>query len=211
MPLLKFAAALLLAVAAAAAGPPPPELRIEPATGGSVFYVKNVYTQPLTAYVIELVDYPGSSFYFWKDDVPGDAIPPGVEKRIPVSNMTVGAAPEYVKVQAAIYADGTSTGVADRIAALLDRRRSRLEITRELIRRLEAAQSAGTGKAALITDLKQWADSMQPTRKAALAAMKEAAGRQLIMNTAARLDTKSLDDVLAGLRASERALAASDR
>jgi len=38
----------------------------------------------------------------------------GGEKRIQVENMTVGAVPDYVKMQAAIYADGSTAGVRRR-------------------------------------------------------------------------------------------------
>src|SRR5580704_7934582 len=95
---------IALALSAVAAEAPLPGLRIEPVAGGSIFYVKNVSSQPLTAWLVELVDYPGSSYSLWRDDI-SEPIPPGVEKRIPVANMTVGAVPDYVKIQAAIYAD----------------------------------------------------------------------------------------------------------
>ena len=45
----KFAAALLVVLAPAAAQSPLPKLRIEPSTGGSVFYIKNTASQPVTA------------------------------------------------------------------------------------------------------------------------------------------------------------------
>ena len=38
-----------------------------------------------TAFLIELVNYPGSTFSFWPDDVTATPIPPGAEKRIPVA------------------------------------------------------------------------------------------------------------------------------
>jgi hypothetical protein len=158
-------AALLVSLPVLVAQPPLPGLRIEPTTGGSIFYVKNTASQPLTAYLIELVGYPGSSDSFWEDNNAAELIPAGVELRIPVANMTVGAVPEYVKVQAAIYADGTSSGIPEKVAQLVERRRFILETTRELIRRLEEAQSAGVAKTALIADLKEWSESMQPARK----------------------------------------------
>src|SRR5260370_16091535 len=130
--------AIILALPAAAAEVPLPELRIEPTTGGSIFHVKNVSPQPLTGWLIELVDYPGSSYSLWADEV-SEPIPPGVEKRIPVSNMTVGAVPDYVKIQAAIYADGTTSGIPAKVTQFIDRRRAVLDTTRELIRRIESA------------------------------------------------------------------------
>ena len=69
MPLRPLATALLLALSATAATPPLPELRTEPTTGGSIFYVRNVGSQPLTAWLIELVNYPGSSYSLWMDEI----------------------------------------------------------------------------------------------------------------------------------------------
>jgi hypothetical protein len=54
MSVKKIAAALLLPLLAMAAQLP--ELRTEPIGGGSVFFVKNTASAPLTAYLIELVD-----------------------------------------------------------------------------------------------------------------------------------------------------------
>jgi hypothetical protein len=142
MPLRPLATALLLALSATAATPPLPELRTEPTTGGSIFYVRNVGSQPLTAWLIELVNYPGSSYSLWMDEIAAEPVLPGVEKRIPVSNMTVGAVPDYVKIQAALYADGTSSGIPEKVAQFIDRRRFMLETTRELIRRIEKGQTA---------------------------------------------------------------------
>ena len=84
--------------------------------------------------------------------------------------------------------------------------------TSELIGRLERAQSAGTPKGAVATELKQLAGTMQPASRrgrASPAAINQAAGRRLIEGTAAQLDAKSLDDVLSGLHASEHAIASS--
>src|SRR5450759_1422217 len=158
---MKFAIPLILAVSASAAEVPLPELRIEPSGGGSIIHIRNVYTQPLSAFLLELVDYPGSSYSYSQDSVPSGGIPAGVEKTFPVSNMLVGAAPDYVKVQAALYEDGASSGIPEKIAQLIGRRTSTLETTREVIRRIEKAQSSGTSKASLIADLRQWAASMQ--------------------------------------------------
>ena len=211
MSLPKFAA-LLVVLPALTAQPPLPGLRIEPTTGGSIFFVKNTASQPLTAYLIELVGYPGSSDSFWQDNNASELIPAGVELRIPVSNMTVGAVPEYVKLQAAIYADGTSSGIPEKVTQLVERRRFILETTRELIRRLEKAQSAGVAKTALIADLKQWSESMQPagkSRQVSQATINRAAARGLIAQTIGQLNENSLDGALGKLHAAERSLAAS--
>jgi hypothetical protein len=205
-------AVLLVVLPVLMAQPPLPGLRIEPTTGGSIFYVKNTASQPLTAYLIELVGYPGSSDSFWEDNNAAELIPAGVELRIPVANMTVGAVPEYVKVQAAIYADGTSSGIPEKVAQLVERRRFILETTRELIRRLEKAQSAGAAKAALIADLKEWSESMQPpgkSRQVTQATINRAAARGLIGQTIGQLNEKPLDEAIGKLRAAERSLAGS--
>ncbi|MEO7143197.1 MAG: hypothetical protein ABI165_06790 [Bryobacteraceae bacterium] len=202
MTLTRIAAALVVfGISAMAAQPPLPELRVEPTGGGSILYVKNVSNQPLTAFLIELVDYPGSSFAHSEDLIGADAIAPGAEKRFPVTSMTVGAVPEYVKVRAAIYADGSSAGLPEKIAQLVERRRVRLQTTRELIRRLQKARDAGTSKPELLADLKQLTESMRrPT---------DGVATMLIANAAHRLETETLDNVLTRLEDSERALAQS--
>ncbi len=203
MSLAKLTALLLLALPAVAAETPLPQLRIEPTGGGSIFYIHNPAAQPLTAYLIELVNYPGSYYTFWQDDVT-KPIAPGADLRIQVTNMIVGAAPDYVKMQAALFADGSSSGVPGKVAALIERRRSVLATTRELIGRLE--------KGATAADLKEWAGSIpEPTRsnRNSQPAINQAAAKSLIMETAGRLDRHPAADVLAGLRVSERALAAS--
>src|SRR5215472_5556752 len=94
----KFAAAALLALMPAAAQAPLPTLRIEPTAGGSIFYIKNPHTQALTAYMIEMPDYPGSYYVLFQDVLDAVPIAAGAELRKPITNMTVGAAPEYVKM-----------------------------------------------------------------------------------------------------------------
>jgi hypothetical protein len=208
----KFAVVLLAAIPALAAQMPLPELRIEPTAGGSIFHIKNNSPEALNAYLIELVDYPGSSYSFWQDETVAESIPPNGEKHIQVANMTVGAVPDYVKMQAALYAGGTSAGIPEKVAQLLDRRRGMLETTRQLIARIEKAQAEGTPKSELAAGLKQWADTLQPPGKGnrnSQAATNQAAARGLIAATAARLDAQSPAESLTVLRAWERALAAS--
>src|SRR5208337_3305065 len=94
----KFATVLFAALPVIAAQMPLPELRTEPTAGGSIFYIRNNSPQPLNAYLIELVDYPGSSYALWQDETVAEPIPPQGEKRIQVANMTVGAVPDYVKM-----------------------------------------------------------------------------------------------------------------
>lgn len=211
MSLPKIAAPLLAAIALFAQ-PPQPSLRVEPTAGGSIFYVRNTSSQPLTAYLIELVGYPGSSYSFWQDDNAAALIAPGAEQRIPVANMTVGAVPEYVKVQAALYADGSSSGTPDKVTQLVERRRAILETTRELIRRLEKARSDRSEKSAVISALQQWSDSLEPqtkSRRITQQSINQTASRSLIVETIARLNRQSLDEALSQLRAAERSLAAS--
>ena len=207
-----FALGLLLACCAGAAQPPLPELRTEPTAGGSIFHVRNLATVPLTAYLIELVDYPGSYYALWQDDIAATPIPPGGERAIRVANMTVGAVPDYVKLRAALFADGSSAGIPEKVAQLVERRRFTLQTTRELIHRLESAQSAGQDKQAVVADVRQWADSLDPPRKGShtsQAAVNQAAARSLIADTAAQIESQNVDAAVATLRGNERALAAS--
>jgi len=211
MVLRTFAASLLLALGAAE-GPPLPELRTEPVTGGSIFYVKNVASQPLTAFLIELVDYPGSYYSLWQDEAATELIAPGVEKRIPVTNMTVGAVPDYVKLQAAIFADGSSAGIPEKVAQIVERRRFMLGTIREMISRLDKARVVPTSKAALVAELKRWSDSFQSPAKAnhtSQTTINQAAARGIINDVLTWLDSPSPEEILPNLRARERSLAAS--
>jgi hypothetical protein len=185
VPHMRFAIVLSLASCAIAAQTPLPELRVEPTEAGSVIFVKNVHTQPLTGFSLELVGYPGSSWRY-REDLLAEPLPPKAERKFPVNNMLVGAAPDYVKVQAALYVDGSSAGTPEKVAQLRDNRKARLETARELIRRLEEAQSSSTSKDKLIAGLKQWA------RGHAFAA--------LIDDTVTRLNEGSIDAALETLR-----------
>jgi len=181
-----------------------PALRTEPIGGGTVFFVKNTSSQPLTGYLIELVDYPGSSYSLWQDEITAEPVAPGAEKRIQVTNMTAGAVPDYMHLTAAIYADGSTAGAPEKITQFVERRKAVLATTRELIGKLQ--------KGATAADLKQWADSLQPVGKVkpnAQPTINQAAARSLVSETAAKLDSHSTEETLASLRKSEKALAAS--
>jgi len=207
-----FALALLLAVCASGAEPPLPELRTEPTAGGSIFHVRNLAAVPLTGFLIELVDYPGSYYALWQDDIAGTPIPPAAERAIRVANMTVGAVPDYVKLRAAVFADGSSAGIPEKVAQFVERRRFTLETTRELIHRLESAQAAAKDKAAVVADLRQWAESLEPPRKGSRTsqtAVNQAAAQSLVAGTAAQIEAQSVETALVTLRGNERALAAS--
>ena len=194
MPIRYFLVPALLLAAAA----PLPDLRVEPTTGGSYFYIKNTATRPLTAYLIELVDYPGSSYSLYVDDAAGEPLAPGAERKTRVSSMTVGAVPDYVKMQAAVYADGTTAGIPEKIALLLERRHRVLETTTELIARLEKPGEAPDG-------LRKWASTLVPSGKKQIPPA-EAAAWQLIMETAAQLGAKSPAEIVEGLKVSQKAL-----
>jgi hypothetical protein len=202
----KFAAPLLLALLAAAQSPLP-RLRIEPTGGGSIFYIHNGHSEALTAYLIELVNYPGSSYTLWQDD-PANAIPAGGDKKIQVANMTVGAVPDYVKMTAAIFADGTTAGIPAKVTGMLERRKAVLETTRELIRRCEK----GPDRAAVMTDLQQWLASMPAISRSnrnSQEAINQGAAQSLIGEATRKLGTQSLEETLNSLRASEKVLAAN--
>lgn len=189
-----------------------PELRIEPVAGGSIFYVKNVASQPVTAFLIELVNYPGSYYSLWQDEAATELIAPGAERRIPVTNMTVGAVPDYVKLEAALFADGSSAGVPEKVTQLVERRRFTLGTIRELISRMDRAQAASTPKATLAADLKQWGETLQPAAKAnrnSQTTINQTAARGVVGDAVHWLESHSPDETLSRLRTWERSLAAS--
>jgi len=198
---------MLLAFPSLAAEVPLPDLRIEPTDGGSVFYIRNNTVQTLKAYLIELVDYPGSSYSFWQDETVAEPLPPKGERRIRVANMTVGAVPDYVKMRAALYADGSTAGVPEKIAQLMDRRRTMLETARQAIVRMESAQD-DTAKAGMPGNLKRWADTLQPQGKNrnTPAAINQAAAHGIALGAAQMLAGRSFAETLALLRTWEKAL-----
>jgi len=207
-----FATVLLLLLSPLAiAQAPLPELHIEAIGGGTAFTVKNTASQPLTAYFIELVGYPGSSYVLIEDDIESP-IPPGGQKRIPVGNMIPGAAPNYMKLQAAIFADGSSIGSPEKVTQIIERRRLMLQTTRDAIQRLEKAKAGSTPKDAIIADFKQWDASIpEPVHKYRFRPkeLNQTDTKALITNIATKLESQPIDDVLAGLQASEHAMAAS--
>jgi len=208
----RFAALFLLALPTIAAEMPLPELRIEPTGGGSIFYIRNNAPVPLAAYLIELVGYPGSSYSFWQDETVAEPIPPKTEKRIQIANMTVGAVPDYVKMQAAVYTGGASAGIPEKVAQLRERRRAVLDTVRQLIGRIEKAQAESTPKSELLTSLKQSADAVQPAGRGnrnSQAAINQAASREVILVTSVKIGMQSPQDTLTALRAWQSALSAN--
>lgn len=199
----------LLAAAGVMCAQPLPQLRIEAVDAGSVIYIRNVCAIPLTAFLVELVGYPGSSYSFWQDEVTSGGITPGIEKKYPVTNMLIGASPDYVKVQAAIYLDGGSSGIPAKVALLLARRRATLDTTRELIRRLEKEDAS---KATMTAGLKRWADSLKPAHGAnrdAPEAIRKDAALVEVYSTIRSLDEHTVDETLRTLRETEKVIASS--
>jgi hypothetical protein len=138
---LRTFAGLLMAASAAVAQNAAPDVRVEAVDAGSIIYVKNKAAQPLTAFLVELVGYPGSSFFQYQEEAP-DGIAPGVERRMPVKSMLVGAAPDYVKVTAAAFADKSTIGAADKVERLKAARKATLNGVQEAIRSVEAGRDA---------------------------------------------------------------------
>jgi hypothetical protein len=188
---------------------PLPQLRVEPALQSSVLFVKDAPSQPpLTAFLVELVHYPGSYYQLWDDGLMTEPVAPGIEKRIPISNMTVGAVPDYVHLTAAIYADGTSAGAPEKVTQLIERRRAMLATARELIGKLEKAKSA----AAAAAELKQQAEGLPALTRStqnSQPAINQSAAKILTAETAAQLGSHSIEETVAWLRSIETRLAAS--
>src|SRR5690242_6430941 len=186
----------LLAVAALAAAAvaqsPLPALRVEAIDAGTVLHVKNTAAKPLTAFLVEMVDYPGSTFTYWFDELP-DGLAPASERPFQVANQLPGAVPDSVKMQAAIFADGSTAGIPAKIALLIDRRRVLRDATRDIVSRLSSAAD----RPAAIAALRQLAASAPPARRPAIVRVLDS------------LANSSLESTLADLRKTESALAAS--
>jgi len=211
--MIKFTIPMLFVCTALFAETPLPALRVEPALQSSILFVKDAPTQPaLTAFLVELVHYPGSYYQLWEDDVITEPVAPGAEKKIPISNMTVGAVPDYVHLTAAIYADGATAGLPDKVAQLVERRRAMLATTKELIGKLEKAKAAGTSALAAAADLKQQAEALPALTRStqnSQPAINQSAAKTLTAEAAAQLGAHSVDETLTWLRAAESRLAAS--
>ena len=185
---------------------PLPELHTDAVDAGSIFRVKNNFSKPLVAYSIELLGYPGSFYTFIVDEVNGHPVKPGEERVSHVQNMTVGAVPDYVKLTAALYADGLSAGEPAKVMILQERRKAMLQATRSLIQRIIAAKD----KRALITELNAWADTIVPPGKATRNSNQNGA-RAVVADAALALEKLTLDEELAQLKKLEIALATSLR
>ncbi|WP_321476337.1 hypothetical protein [uncultured Paludibaculum sp.] len=204
----QLAASLLVSMAVCAAQSNLPELKVEAVDAGSVLRIRNTSSQPVVSYMIELVNYPGSWFAFWQDETTAEPIKPGEERRIPITNMTVGAAPEYVKMQAAVFADGSTAGT-ERVTVLVERRKQVLTTVKELIARLSKAETGGAAGATAAAELRKWDESVPgPTRsnRAKQEGILAAAVKGRIGSTVAALDKATVPEVLASLRADEKKL-----
>jgi hypothetical protein len=204
---------VFFAISAAFAEAPLPELRVEPAVQSSILYVKDAASQPpLTAFLVELVKYPGSYYQLWEDGLVTGPVEPGAEKKIPISNMTVGAVPNYVHLTAAVYADGSSAGVPEKVTQLIERRKALLTAARELVAKLEKGKTAGTSAAAMADELKQQAGGIPGLTKStqnSQPAINQSAAKSLTAETAVRLGSHSIDETIASLRVIEGRLASS--
>jgi hypothetical protein len=193
------ALAVLLAgfVASTAAGTPCPEVTAEPVEGGSLIRVRHNQKQSLTAFVVEIVGYPGNHFAYMEDDLFRGSIAAGKEKRVVVMTLMPGTVPDYLKTTAAIYEDGATCGAAGKVKTILDARRNQLRFTRELISRIEKGISAGDSIENLAAQLARWARSAT------------AASGGVITHTANELKRRSPGEVVGALRIVERTLAGS--
>jgi hypothetical protein len=205
----KFVLPMISAAMFALAQAPLPQLRVEPALQSSVLFVKDASSQPpLTAFLVELVHYPGSYYQLWDDGLMTDPVAPGAEKRIPISNMTVGAVPDYVHLTAAIYADGSSAGTPEKITQLIERRKALLAATRELIGKLQKAKSPADAAG----ELKQQAEALPALTRStqnSQPAINQSAAKTLTAETASQLGSHSVEETVSWLRAIETRLASS--
>src|SRR6185369_7707063 len=121
----RFAALLMGLLALPAWAAQLPELRVEAAGEGSLIYLRNLERVPLVAWTVELVGYPGSSFTHTESN-PQLAVAPATERSFRVGSKMVGAVPDYMKVTAALYADGGSAGDPTKVNRLIDTQRADL-------------------------------------------------------------------------------------
>ena len=177
---------------------PLPNLVVEATDGGSAFVIRNTHSShALTAYLIELVDYPGSSFAFSHDELAqgGTPLGAGQQRRFPVPNMTLGAAPDYVKIRAALYADGSASGSDDKVAQLRARRKLLLATIGEIL--------------AQPTNLKALRDAIPPSNPKSNRAAPDVVDRSsrlALINEAINLQTKSANALQDNFKARQAAL-----
>jgi hypothetical protein len=208
----RLIATLLLTIPVIAADAPMPDLKVVPEEAGTAFTVKNTYSQPLAAIHIEIVDPPGESYAFTRDELGPNAIAPGTEKTIRVASLVPGTAPDHVKILAAVYQDGAVVGAPDKVKHILDLRRGRLENTREIIQRIEKDQKDGKDKDAIVADLRQWGTTIVPPPPPGMQPITDPAKtvkRNMVVVAAGQVNTRGIDAELGTLKKTEAELAAS--
>lgn len=204
--------AIFAFVPATRAQAPLPELTIQATDGGSVLHIRNTHSAVVSAFLIELVDYPGSSFSLWQDDAAGEGIPAHSERAIPITNMTVGAAPEYVKMRAAIYGDGSTAGIPEKVTQLVERRRFTLKTIREMIAKLSEAKASGQASSAIAADLRAWSAGLpEGTRRNrnSQETINYNAARSLLAEYAGLLEKQSAFELIQAAEKRAKALASS--
>ncbi len=140
-----------------AADVPLPTVSAEPAgDSGSVIRVRNTGSAALTAFVVEMVDYPGNRFGMAQDLIWEKPVPPGETAEYKTGAMMPGSAPEYLKARAAVYADGSTAGLPEKVAMLLDVRRRTLRGIRAVLARMGDRVDA----VLLRADLRSWKDTV---------------------------------------------------
>ena len=92
----RFAGILAVLLALPAWAAQLPEMRVEAAGEGSVIHLRNVERVALTAWTVELVGYPGSSFAFSQEI--REPIAPAPSGAFRCRSKMVGAVPDYMKV-----------------------------------------------------------------------------------------------------------------
>ena len=170
-----------------------PAVTGEPADDGSILRIQQPAAPPVTAFLVEIVDYPGNHFAYRNDELVRPSPSEGNAKRVFVPTLMPGTVPEYLKVTAAIFADGSTCGPANKVGELLSARRETLKLTRELLQRLEKQ----IAKEELAAQLRTWARS-QPRAYA-----------DLITRTADQLGRGAVAEVLDALRKQQQVLATS--
>jgi hypothetical protein len=185
------------AVACIAAGSPCPGVKAEPTDNGSLIRIRHSEAQPLTAFLVEIVDYPGNRFAYLGDELFREGIAAGEEKRIAVTSLMPGTVPDYLRMTAGVYKNGVTCGAPDKVKLIIDARRQNLQLTRDIIGRIEKSVSAREPRDNLIAQLAEWARAASPTSSA------------VITHAASELKRRTPEEALEALRTVERTLAAS--
>jgi hypothetical protein len=174
-----------------------PEVNAEPTEGGSVIRIRHKESHPLTAFLVEIVDYPGNHFTYMEDSLVRGKTAANAEKQVLVQSLMPGTVPEYLKVTSAVYEDGSTCGAVEKLKVLVDARRSELAFTRELIARIEKGLSDGVAPAELANGVAEFGRSRPRSSSA------------VVSDVADELKRRPAAEILAGLRAVEKILVTS--